>query len=194
VDGKNGFGKELSISIILLIVAVAITLVLTVAWLGVLGIPIGLVLISFSIWYFAMWFYKKNISFKIAAVLLILPILAIISFLSARSTNFFIAMLGLNPNSPPSSASFWVVIASFTYTLVLPLILKVTGIIIIIYFLRKQKSYNHPKNSPKPFCPFFSFNLSSSLICPLTLSSEKSCLLTNKSITFSSSICPHFNS
>src|SRR3989338_5705294 len=79
-DAKS-FRKELIIAIAIFIIALIIMVILTIGWLGVFGIPIGLFLISLSIWYFAMWLYKKKISIKFASILLLLPLLAVISFI-----------------------------------------------------------------------------------------------------------------
>ena len=76
---KESFTKQIILSIIFLILGI-------VSWLSVVayfiwGLPIGLLFFSFSIRYFAMWKYKKNIPLEIASLLFLLPVLGIIPIL-----------------------------------------------------------------------------------------------------------------
>lgn len=135
MDNGNSFKNKLVTSIILFIVSIIVTLVLTLAWLGVFGIPIGLFFIALSIWYFSMWFYNKNIPFKIASILFFLPILSIISSASERSTYVWSqAHTPLGQTLPTQPTPFWFSIASF-----IPLILWPVGLILIIWFFVKAK-------------------------------------------------------
>lgn len=138
-QSEGNFRKQLVISILLFVFALILIYVSVFAWLAIIGIPIGVLLISFSIWYFAMWFYKKQIPFKEAVFLFLLPFLPIIRFILVIGNKIFEGLLGFQPSTPPNAVPYWTIILSFIYTIILPAILWIFGILIIFYFFKRQK-------------------------------------------------------
>jgi|SRR3989338_2849323 len=133
-DAKS-FRKELIIAIAIFIIALIIMVILTIGWLGVFGIPIGLFLISLSIWYFAMWCYKKKISIRISSILFFLPLLAVISFTFEHQAYVWEqSHIPLGQSRVMQPYPFWVVIAPF-----ISLFLWIVSIALIVWFFVKVK-------------------------------------------------------
>ena len=133
-DAKN-FRKELLIAIVLFIIALIIIIILTLGWLAVFGIPIGLFLISLSIWYFVMWFYKKKISIRAALILFLLPLLAVISFIFENGAYVWEqSHIPLGQARVTQPYPFWVMVAPFV-----SLLSWIIDIALIVWFFVKVK-------------------------------------------------------
>lgn len=130
------FKKYLLTSIALFISSLILILVLTLGWLAVIGIPVGLLLMSFSIWHFAMWFYKKKVHIKTASILFILPLLSVVSFVFEHGAYVWEHNnIPLGQTRVAQPYPVWVIIAPFV-----SIISWITGITLIILFFRKVKN------------------------------------------------------
>ena len=132
---RKDFGKKLLISIALLLVGFVVSFVLIIGWLGVIGIPIGLFLACLSIWYFAMWFYKKDIPIKIASILFIIPLLVIVSFASEHAVYLWEHNnTPLGQALPSKSRPLWLPILAIT-----PWLSWIVGMVLLVWFFIKAK-------------------------------------------------------
>lgn len=78
-QNRDKFSKHLTFSIVFLIIGLIFSV--SVIFFFIFGLPIGLFFISLSIWYFAMWRFKREIPLKGAVELFALPIMGIYAIL-----------------------------------------------------------------------------------------------------------------
>lgn len=118
-ENKETFLKKIILATIFIILSIVLFIFIGYYTFGVL---LALLFFSFSIWYFAMWNYKRSISFKEAYLLFLLPILGLIKI-------FIIILL----------ESLQILSRGSKIPTLLNLIFLIIGIIVIFYFFKRIK-------------------------------------------------------
>src|SRR3989344_7580724 len=127
---------QLVFSIIFLILAL-------ISWIAVVayipfGTPLGLLFLSFSIWLFAGWRYKKSISFDIGGWLLLLPILGFLQLMTANR-NFGLANLFIGDTQIGVQGPWWAVFPGIFDAFVLQLFWWGVLVWVVIHFFRQVR-------------------------------------------------------
>lgn len=133
----------ISINIMQLILSIIFLILAVLSWFAVVGffiwgIPIGSLLISFSIWFFAQWWYKKSIPLNISSWLFVLPILGLFLVLTSNS-NFGISHLFFANNLPPSQIPWWGIFLGLIDMLISWALWWIIPIWIVVRFFRQAQ-------------------------------------------------------
>lgn len=127
---------KLVLSIVFLLLALVSWAAMTAFFMW--GLPLGWLFLSFSILFFAQWWYKKQIPLNVSGWLFIMPVFGLFLLLTSNG-HFGLSYLFFPDNLPPSQIPWWGIFLGLLDMLISWALWWIIPIWIVINFFRKAQ-------------------------------------------------------